>query len=312
MTKILLALSILGTGTAGFLAAHYSAANLQRDASATRESWIVQTQALAAAHSEQVQLAEHIRELKQSLRQAEAAGKQDGAWSVLETNRVGDLAPKLRERLLEELGFNWHSPEGFIVVSKQTLRDIYMWAIRQGKLAESAVAALALTPQERSQIEAAMERVRADLKDWAISHTERREPRDDVLAQYTLKSAPPMSITNHFTEAFRTVGKQRTELLTMGCWPDRVEGNIQAWMEETGLYMSDKPVTMILKRFEDADRQVVKFSDSESGPWTAILEPFKGISELKFPSQFRPLFPNGWTDVAKREGFEISKELQKQ
>jgi uncharacterized protein YlxW (UPF0749 family) len=100
MNKILLALAILGAGTAGALTARHSTIKLQGEASATRESWIVQTQALTDAQAERARLAERIRELKESLRRAEAAGNRNGLWSVLETNRIGHLAPDLREHLL--------------------------------------------------------------------------------------------------------------------------------------------------------------------------------------------------------------------
>ena len=120
MTKIFLALAILSAGTAGFVMARQSTNKLQSEASATRESWIVTSQVLADVQSERERLAERIRELKQSLKQAEAAGNQNGLWSVLETNRIGHFAPDLREHLLEELGFNWNSSEAFIVVTKET------------------------------------------------------------------------------------------------------------------------------------------------------------------------------------------------
>ena len=139
MTKILRALAILGVGTAVSLTARHSTMRLQREGSATRESWIVQTQALADAQNERARLAERIRALKQNLRQAEAAGNQNGLWSVLETNRIGHLAPDLPEHLLEELGFNWNSSEAFIVVSKETvrlLRNTQPILIRQGKISK--------------------------------------------------------------------------------------------------------------------------------------------------------------------------------
>ena len=311
MNKIVMALAILGAGTAGSLTARHSTIRLQREAIATREAWIVQTQVLSDAQSEQARLAEHNRVLKQSLRQAEAAGNQNGLWSVLETNRIGHLAPDLREHLLEELGFNWNSSEDFIVVSKETVR-LMRYNQWQGRLIDSVAALLALTPQERSQLKTAMERVQADLKDWAISHTERSEPRDDVLAQYTLKSAPPMSLTNNFTEVFSAIGKERTELMMIGSWQDQYQGSLPAWMKDAG--MSDKPMTMILKRFTDGDKQVLKaqvFTSSGTRPQEGDVAPWNEISKLNFPSAFRPLFPNGWADVAEREGFAIPTEPDK-
>lgn len=295
MNKIFLALVILGAGTGGFVAARHSTINLQREASATRESWIVQTQALSDAQSESARLAERIGELKQNLRQAEAAVNHNRLWSVLETNRTGHLSPDLREHLLEELAFNWNSSEAFIVVSKETLLDLHIRTIGQrppwkGKLTDPAAAALSLTLQERSQIETAMERVTKEVKDWAISHTERSEPRGDVLAQYTVQGFPAESInTNFFTDLFSAIGKERTEL---------IRPYAGVWMNG----LSDKPMTMIIKRFSEGDQQVLKASVRPQN------QTFNRIPQLSFPQAFLPLFPNGWADVAEREGFELPEE----
>src|ERR1044071_9157568 len=315
MNKFLLALAILGAGTAGALTARHSTIKLQREVNASCDSWVVQTQTLTAAQSERARLSERIRELKQNLRQAEAAGNQNGLWSVLETNRIGHLAPDLREHLLEELGFSWKSSEAFIVVSKETVRQMGMHAIAltglwpegdnwHARLSDSAAAVLALTPQERSQVEAAMERVKEDLKEWAISHTQRSEPRDDVLAQYTLQSAPPMSISNNImSEISSAIGKERTELMRMGgsSTPSPI-GSIQDWIRRLANWGGDKPATMILKRFSNGNEQLLKFQERDDREWTPI--------RIGFPTIFRPLFPNGWADVAEREGFELPKETE--
>ena len=299
MIKIFLALAILGAGTAGFLTARHSTIKIQREANSTRESWIVQTQALTGAQSERAGLAERIRELKQNFRQAEAAGNQNGLWSVLETNRIGHLSPDLREHLLEELGFNWNASEDFIVVSKETVHDIGMRAITwpdldvwHGRLSDSAVAVLALTPQERSQVEAAMERVKTEFKDWVISHTERGEPGDNLLAQYTVQGFPATNTTTNkfFTELSGAIGKQRTELIVAGRWID--------WFG-----MSDKPTTMIIKRFSEGNKQELKVQKGDGGRWDPIW--------TFFPIILRPIFPNGWADVAEREGFELPQEPEK-
>lgn len=106
MNKTLLALAILATGTGGLLTARHSTIKLQREANAIRESWLVQTQVLADAQGDLARLTEHIRELKQNLGQAEAASYRNDVWSVLDTNRVGNLSCALREHLLDELGFS--------------------------------------------------------------------------------------------------------------------------------------------------------------------------------------------------------------
>jgi len=308
MNKILLAFAILSTGTAGLVSTRQSTIKLQREASATRESCGVETQVLTDAQSERARLVERIRELKQNLRQAEAADLHNGLWSVLETNRIGDLGPDLREQLLEELGFNWSSSEAFVVVSKEAVRQMGMHPITglwpdgddwHGRLSDSAAAVLALTPRERSQVEAAMERIREDLTDWTISHTERSEPHDDILAQYTLQSGPPTSITNKFmTEIFSAIGKERTELMEteMGSSTDPF-GSIQKWISRLGNWGEDKPVTLTFRR--------------DAAFWDIYL-PGKGDGwGHPFPKAFHPLFPNGLADIAEREGFEIPKRPDK-
>jgi hypothetical protein len=34
------------------------------------------------------------------------------------------------------------------------------------------------------------------------------------------------------------------------------------------------------------------------------------LKDKDFPKAFRPIFPNGWADVAEREGFELPKETE--
>ena len=293
MNKILLALAILGAGTAGSLTARHFTMRLQREASATREAWVVQTRLLAVAQSDQVALREHIRELNDALAQPRAL-EEDGLWSALQTNRPGQLTEELRERLLEELGFNWQSSGDYVVVSKEAVRDIHLIAFIDGKLTDIAATVLAMTPAERGAVEASAQRILTDIEDWASSHIERSEPKDDVVAQYTLPNDPTMSISNNFAAGvFEAVGKERAELI----------------MPYGGLLVNDvfeKPTTMIVKRYLVGDEQrlefQVRYPRRTDGPYS--------LSDHALPYQFLPIFPNGWADVAKREGFELPKESQ--
>ncbi len=299
MKKILLALTILGAGAGGFLTARQSTMQLQHEANATREDWLVQTQFVAIAQSDQAGLIDHIRALRQALTQPQAVG-ENALWSALQTNRAGELTPELRERLLEELGFNWQSSGEFIVVSKDALREIHMEAIRDGKLTDNASTVLAMTPGERGQIEAAMERVQKDFKDWALSHIERTEPKDDVVAQHTGPGDPAMSqsLTNNFaTGVFEAVGRERAELILASAW-NWVIGVIGH---------PEKPTTIIVKRYLAGNELRLKAQVS----WPEGLTSSGDLSQPpNFPAEFRPLFPDGWADVAKREGFELPKESQ--
>ena len=216
------------------------------------------------------------RELSQPRKTVENA-----LWPALQTNSVGHLPPDLRERLLDELGFNWRSPGDFIVVTRYSVRDILMYAagVEEEKLAEAAAAALAMTPEEREQVEAALLRVRTDLREWVVTHTERNEPKDGVVAQYTLQrdSTMGLSITNNFATAVSgALGGQRAELMLL---------SVLQWMSNMEIFAKE-PVTLIVRRSTHFSRE-------------------------RFPRAFRPLFTNGWADVAKTEGFELPPPPEK-
>ena len=217
MNKILLALTILSAGAGTFLFARQSTTQLQHSANATREAWLVQTQLVADAQKDQVSLTEHIRELKQVLAQPQAV-RESAVWSALQTNGAAHLTPQLRDSLREEFGFNWQSSPDYIVVSKETVRDLQMVAItpRDGKLTDVAASVLALTTAERGQVEVARQRVQADFKEWTLAHVERSEPKDDVVAQYAFPYDPAMaeSISNNFVSGvIEAVGRERAELI---------------------------------------------------------------------------------------------------
>src|SRR5262249_2704438 len=155
----------------------------QREASVAREAWMAQTQLLAVARSDRAVLAERIREIKRTLARSPDAA-QSALWSTLQTNQAR-LSPELRERTLDEVGLNWQTSPDVIVVTKESVRGLGMEIIRRsGQLSDSAAAVLALTPVERSQVEAALARVKTDLKDWALARVERREPAEEVLVDY--------------------------------------------------------------------------------------------------------------------------------
>ncbi|MGA2544608.1 MAG: hypothetical protein ABSG78_23910 [Verrucomicrobiota bacterium] len=305
MNKILLALTLLGAGAGGFLTARQSTTQLQHEVKETREAWLVQTQLVAVAQSDQAGLSNRVRELKQALAQPQAVG-ESAVWSALQTNRAGHLTPELRDSLREELGFNWTSSPDFIVVSKETVRDIHMAVIGgDGKLTDSAAAVLALTPGERSQVEAAVQRVRTDGRDWASSHIERTEPKDDVVAQYTLPGDPALaqSLSNKVaTAVFDALGRERAELIVPSA---------EGWMSQsTGIYAT-KPTIMTVKRYQAGNEPRLKVQIHWHDGAIQSSDLWQGPRcDLAVPGVFRPIFPDGWDDVAKREGFELPEKSQ--
>lgn len=314
MNKILLALTILSAGAGTFLSARQSTTRLQHEAQATREAWLAQTQRVAVAQSDQAGLSNRVRELNQVLAQPQGV-EESALWSALQTNGAGHLTPELRASLLEELGFNWQSSPDFIMVSKEAVRELGLRVIgNKGNVTDIAATVLSVTPGERDQVEAAMLQVQTvgkewassqDAKDWASSHIERSEPKDNVVAQYSLPGDPPMlqSLSNDLASAVSdAVGRQRAELIM----PSAANWTLMS----TGIY--SRPTTMTVRRHPVGDEprlnvQIVWGGGAfDSGDlW---LGPPWGMN---FPEVFRPIFPDGWADLAKREGFAWPEEPQK-
>ena len=307
MNKILLVLSILGAGAGAFVSTRQSTGQLQHEANAAREAWLAQTQLVAVAQNDQASLTGHIRQMKLTLAQPQAV-EEILLWSAVQTNRAGHLAPELREPLLEELGFNWQSSPDYIVVSKETVREIWQvnWmqkVIEDRKLTDLAAAVFALTADERGQVDAALQRANADSRDWALAHIERGEPQNDVVAQYTMPGDPAMakSIHDNFTNAvLQALGRERAELITAEAWRHGVKGT-----------PPDRPATLIIRRYMAGNEQRLKVQRRSPNGATPSPDLWRGPNYgVIFPDVFRAVFPEGWDDVAKREGFELPENPQ--
>ena len=309
MKKILLVITFLATGAGAFHAARQHATQLQQKVQAVNESWQIHTQQLAVAQSEQIALTERIRELRETLAQSRPV-TENALWTALQTNRADRLSPELRQRVLAELGFNWKFSPDFVVVSKQAVRDLQMRAVYLGgELADAAATVLTLTSAERGQVEAALQRVERDFKDWVLSHVERGEPANDVLAHYTLPQAPAMSqsISNSFAAAITgALGHERAELILP---------TAQDWMKRLNLYdCDDKPMIMIVRRSgaNGEARLTVEVSLPNVRGGFRPRDLLNSFGEfVPFPEVYRIVFPNGWADVAKREGFELPADSEK-
>ena len=298
MSKILLALAILSAGAGGFLATRHSTTQLAHETNANRETWQVQTQQLAAVQREQADLSARLREVKASVAHFQPVPENE-LWSVLRTNRDGNLEPELRERVLEELGFNWQFSPDFIVVTKQAVRDTGGWMLRSGPFPDAVAATLAMTPAERGQVEATMQQAQRDFNDWALAHVERREPQGDLLAHYFLPGDPAMvqSISNNIAVGLLTaLGRERVELM---------QRSARDWMHDN-VDVRPKGATLLIWRELVGNEARLQVGTRQPAGGNAVYLP-----EFPMPATFRPIFPNGWADVAKREGFELPPNPQK-
>jgi len=306
MRKALLALFIISASASGFLVARQSTLQFQREANAAREAWLIETQRVATAQSVQDNLKAHAGNLKRILRQRPVV-TEDPVWSEFQTNQIGKFTPEQHERLRAELGFNWQFSPDYIVVSKATVRSLGLPVIKDGKLTDLAATVLAFTPSERSQVDAVLQQAQSAVRDWALSHVQRIEPQDDEVARYTLPSDPELtrSMSNYLATAIAdAVGGERTKVFlgphtTKWIRSITVEGYTSApdWLK-----------TLIIRRYVDEN------GDSRLGTECRMLPaqdrwlstPKNALTlQSDFPEVFRSVFPNGWADLAAREGFTI-------
>lgn len=303
MNKLLLALIALSASAGVVYTARQATASLQQEARILQENWLAHAQTVASVQADLAGVNQRVRDLQHIGRQTPRPA-ENALWSALQTNRADRLPPELRERLLEELGFNWQFSPDYIVVSKQSLRDLNMETIRRGEVNDNTTAVLALTPGEREQVEAAIARVKTDFKDWVATHVERHEPKDDVLAYYILPNGLEISqsLSNNFAAGlFAAVGRERTELVLQG---------EQKWMNDLGLSPDSSPrtylaVIKIKREMVGSERRLKAETQGRWGVGSGYL-PGAG-----FPKPLRTIFPNGWADVAQRERFELPPEPPK-
>lgn len=290
MKKVLLSLTILCAGAGAFHLGRLSTGHLQEEAGTLRQAWMDETQRLATAQAEGAGLAERVGELKRTLAATKPA-RENELWSALQTNRADRLPEDLQERLREEFSFSWQSFQDYILVSKPTVSNLRLRVLQpDGKLNDVAATTLAITPEERGQLEAAIEQVKTDFKDWALTHVQRAEPADDVVASYSLPGAGSIR-TNFFTAASGAIGRERTEL---------IRDTAGTWMQEMGV--SARSTKLTIRREMVGDEARLKAELREDGRDRTFYLP---LASQGFPKALLPLFPNRWADLAAREGFEL-------
>lgn len=304
MKRLLIALAIFAAAAGIFCSLKAATEKLRIETRAGQDAWQLQTQKIAQISIEHTQLERHLEDLNQQVAAArEADPGRTAGGSVPKPG--AKLSPKEREKLLAELGLNWNSTGDYVVVSKETLRDIRLSAVRKNKLTGVAGDVLAMTPDERASINATLQSVAADFQAWAQAHVQSGEPSGDVLAKYTLPADPQFmqSLSNTYVSGvFNTLGQERGELM---------EGYSSQWMSEVGLSdtgTSQDPITLTVKRYQSDDQSRLGYEFSYGGgsmsadvsPWQAVPEPFQS------------LFPGGWADIAKQAGFALPKEFNRQ
>lgn len=300
MKRVLLALAILAAGTLVFSELRQSAAQLRTDAASARNAWLAQKQLVTQTRVQCTELTARVNELKQSLLNQPRA-LADELAVLIATNGAIHLSAEAREKLLAELGFDWNTSADYLVVSKDSLRDVGLNAVRDSHLTDTVCNVLALTPAERGAVDGVMDRVAADYKTWATAHVQREEPQGEVVAKYTLKYDAEFSrsLSNAFTSAVAgALPGERAEWLL---------GYARSWMVDLGMDtfgVPPSPTTLTVKRATDGLAFELR---QNGGTMYTMVSPGQ-----PFPNAFRAVFPGGWTELAQREGFDLPKEFANQ
>jgi hypothetical protein len=314
MKRIVLILLLLGAGSAVFCASRRVTADIQQDLADCQAALSAQRDLLVRAEAEKQQLALQGGDLKLAL-----AGNGQGSFASLTATGTSvpgpdALSPDASEQLLAALGFSWNTTGDFVVVSKQTLTNISLVAIKDQKLTAAACGVLAIAPEERAKMEGLIWRISAQYDSWALAHYQRDEPGGNVVAKYELPLDPAFSsgISNQFMAG-------TTEIL--GAERGRLLANYSVgWMSDVGMQPEINrtpagPLTigpLVLTVTLENTFPGPGFTDHsymfalQQGAIVNLSNWYITPKEA-LPVRFRPLFPNGWPDLAKREGFELPR-----
>ena len=296
MKKLLLSLVLLAAAVTLFYALHLCTSRLSSQAAFLAQGWNEQSQQLAQARLQLTVTEERVRTLKHNLA-AEPAPVPAAAPPSLTAN-LDNLTPEQTEKLLAELGFDWESTGSYLVISKNTLHHLSVDAVRGVKLTDVVCQVLAIAPEERAALEAMTQRLGADFKAWAETHVQRDEPTGNVVAKYTLPTDPAfsLSLSNTFTSGVTaTLGAERSALFL---------NYAGSWMSDLGMYGGD-PVSMVVKRYNAGGETHLGLEvRSGHGSMSTDVTPHQPV-----PEAFRLMFPNGWPDLAAREGFDLPKSF---
>jgi hypothetical protein len=320
MKRVLLPILILAAGSTVYCALRNSTVVARQELATQAGAWQMQTQQLAQLDFAKQQMIERITETRHLLAtQPPLSPLLELEGKILSGASLTNLTVTESEQLLAELGFNWNTTGDYLIVSKKSLAGIYFDAMRGEELTTAARGVLAITPAEQAAIEAVTRQMGDTRAAWALAHAQRIEPAGNVLAQYTLPTDASFSQSQLaiFTSGiFSALGDQRGEWL---------QDHAVGWMQDVGLRTSPdlskipaeilatmppdtsqiEPTTLTVERYQSGGEWRMNFSLRQgANTMTTSVNPWQS-----FPEAFRPLFPNGWPDLAAREGFELPKDF---
>jgi len=312
MKRFILTFFSLSAATATFCWSHQITAFQQQEAAARQLDWLAASNRLNVAGVQKQTLQDRNHQLKLQLADAaqDASGKKQLAgFSV---PQPGALSPEQSEQLLAALGFSWNASSNYIVVSKQTVSNICFAAIHDEKLTRAALGVLAISPDEQAGLEDLLARVHGQYVSWLTNHAQKVPPGSNEIFRIELPSDLAFfnGLSNAFVSGARDiVGPERGELLA----------NLSLnWMDDHNMGITKNATFSVTVRgqgtkdptghtnydYEYRAEQAVDAGvmHGNVGFQSRLIRP-----EEPVPAFIQPLLPSSWTEIAQREGFELSR-----
>ena len=211
---------------------------------------------------------------------------------------------KLPHSLVAELRASLALPPNLsadcVLISKPSLQALQPRGPgRDDKLPDALCGILSLSPDQRQDIEAALSDSHAEFSDWAKQNLQRQGPQGDELVRYTI---PPNDAANAITNRLmaklsETLGDERTELFYQFA---------DGWFEVQNGYLGTVTNTLsVLRKVDDHGQPRFLYHLTREGPQSSLGEGPNLIQPQFFPPAWLNVFPGGWAEVARREGFDL-------
>jgi hypothetical protein len=301
MRKTLLAVLILSAGAIASARFSFRAHQSRTAAAESRAECVRLTSRLAELKASTSGLRGKVKAQKHQITEAQIA-RSSSAYLPKTGEKAAQRSRHERpSELLQRLGVGWNSSPDYVLVSKGALKEMYLPGIDdKGAFTPTACAILGLTAAERGAIEDALKRAETKYDDWVKTAVQRVEPTGDIVADYRLPANPALAQqieTNGVGLVLQTLGPERASL---------IRGYDGAWLFGHG-NLGATPIRFTVRRHPEGGQPPYWWQIQAGGGNSASSD---GLSSKDFPDAFRPVFPDGWRDLAQREGFELPEGFQ--
>jgi hypothetical protein len=300
MKRALLASLILGAGAIGLESLHRTTARLHATQAPIEAEWQAVTNRLAELDEAVTALRDEVEDRKSRLKQMQPGGGVDRRLLRLLEGRA--LSSDDWVQLRQELGIGWNNSKDYVLVSKRVMEQIGLQTLEgSGNVTPAARAVLAITPEEEARIRVALKSIGDEYPAWIRTHAQRIGPAGGVVAQYTIPTNPELalSLSNRVVNAVAaTLGDERANLLL---------SKARSWDGWQRAGVGEADATLTLRRLATNGESRLAW-EWKKGASVSSAEVAYGY----YPSSsFGWLFPGGWEDLARREGFDLPASFRK-